>query len=64
MTAESDACTSVEDSSNGLRSAHRAGMRMIAVQRPEFSPAPDALAHTDIVLGGLEELTTEVVVGQ
>lgn len=64
LGVEPDACTAIEDSSNGLRSAHRAGMRLVAVPRPEFPPAPDALAHADVVLGGLDELTAEVIVGQ
>ncbi|WP_395105210.1 HAD family hydrolase [Actinomadura sp. SCN-SB] len=37
-------CVAIEDSGNGLRSAHAAGMRVIAVPRPRHPPAPDALA--------------------
>ena len=54
-------CAAVEDSSNGLRSAHAAGMRVIAVPHPRYPPAPDALALAAYVAGGLEELTTDRV---
>lgn len=56
-------CTAVEDSTNGLLSAHAAGMRVIADPRPEFPPAPDALARAAVVIGSLDELTPEVVTG-
>ena len=54
-------CVAIEDSSNGLRSARAAGLRVIAVPRPEYPPDPDALAGADRVLGGLPELTPAVV---
>jgi HAD superfamily hydrolase (TIGR01509 family) len=54
----------VEDSSNGLRAAHAAGMRVIAVPNPHFPPAPDALALADARIESLDELTEEVVAGK
>ncbi len=54
-------CVAVEDSSNGLRSADAAGMRVIAVPHPRYPPAPDALALAAYVAGDLEELTVERV---
>jgi HAD superfamily hydrolase (TIGR01509 family) len=54
-------CAAVEDSSNGLRSAAAAGMAVIAVPRPEYPPAPDALALARLVLGSLTELTVAAV---
>ncbi len=51
----------VEDSSNGLRSAAAAGLRVIAVPRPQYPPDPDALAAASLVLPGLAELTTGAV---
>jgi HAD superfamily hydrolase (TIGR01509 family) len=54
-------CVGVEDSSNGLRSARAAGLRVIAVPRPEYPPDPDALAGADRVLAGLSELTPAMV---
>jgi HAD superfamily hydrolase (TIGR01509 family) len=50
------ACVAVEDSSNGLRSAHAAGMRVVAVPHPAYPPQPDALALADRVVTGLDDL--------
>jgi HAD superfamily hydrolase (TIGR01509 family) len=58
---ESGRCAAVEDSTNGLRSAHAAGCRLIAVPRPEFPPEPDALALAARTLGSLDELTVAMV---
>jgi HAD superfamily hydrolase (TIGR01509 family) len=55
-------CVAVEDSSNGLRSAAAAGYAaVIAVPHAKYPPAPDALDKARLVLGGLDELTTEAV---
>ncbi|HEY1573676.1 MAG TPA: HAD family phosphatase [Pseudonocardiaceae bacterium] len=54
-------CAAVEDSSNGLRAATAAGMRVIAVPRPAHPPAPDALSGASIVLRDLTELTPDVL---
>jgi HAD superfamily hydrolase (TIGR01509 family) len=56
-------CAAVEDSTNGLLSAHAAGMRVIAVPDPRYPPEPEALALADVKLNSLEELTPEVVEG-
>jgi HAD superfamily hydrolase (TIGR01509 family) len=53
----------VEDSSNGLRSAAAAGLAVIAVPRPEYPPAADALKAARVVLDTLGELTPDVVAG-
>jgi HAD superfamily hydrolase (TIGR01509 family) len=54
-------CAAVEDSSNGLRAAHAAGMRVLAFPNVHYPPAADALALADVVLTSLEELTPELV---
>jgi HAD superfamily hydrolase (TIGR01509 family) len=54
-------CAAVEDSSNGLRSAHAAGMVVIAAPNHAFPPAPDALALARIVVDGLRDVTPELV---
>jgi HAD superfamily hydrolase (TIGR01509 family) len=46
----------VEDSHNGILSAHNAGMRVIAIPNPAFPPGDDALAVADRVLNSIEEL--------
>jgi HAD superfamily hydrolase (TIGR01509 family) len=55
------ASAAVEDSSNGLRSAAAAGLTVIAVPRPEYPPAEDAIKRARVVLGSLTSLTPEVV---
>jgi HAD superfamily hydrolase (TIGR01509 family) len=57
-------CAAVEDSSNGLRSAAAAGLRVIAIPRPQYPPDPDALAQTNLVLTSLDDLTPEAVAAQ
>jgi HAD superfamily hydrolase (TIGR01509 family) len=56
-------CTAVEDSSNGLRAAHAAGMRVLALPNAHYPPAPDALALADAVLSSPDELTPATVDG-
>lgn len=56
-------CVAVEDSTAGLRAAHGAGLRVIAVPEPDFPPSRAALALADATLGSLEGLTVELVEG-
>ena len=58
-----EAATAVEDSSNGMRAAAAAGMRVVAIPHPAFPPAPDALALAHVVLGGPDELDAAAVLG-
>jgi HAD superfamily hydrolase (TIGR01509 family) len=53
----------IEDSSNGIRAAHAAGMRVIALPNAHYPPAPDALALADAVVASPDELTPELVRG-
>ena len=55
------ACAAVEDSSNGLRAAHAAGMIVIATPNHAFPPAPDALALARVVVDGIRDVTPELV---
>ena len=54
----------VEDSANGIRSAHAAGLRTIAIPNPHFPPEADALGLADAVLPGLDALTGDLVEGR
>jgi len=54
-------CAAIEDSSNGLRAAAAAGCQVIAIPRPEYPPAQDALKTARLVLRDLTELTPDVV---
>ncbi|MFD0683701.1 HAD family hydrolase [Actinomadura fibrosa] len=56
-------CVAIEDSSNGLRSAHAAGMQVIAIPRPAHPPAPDALALASFVADDLDALTPDLIDG-
>ena len=53
----------VEDSHNGILSARAAGMMVLAVPNHEFPPDPEALGQADAVLGNLDQLTIDAVVG-
>jgi HAD superfamily hydrolase (TIGR01509 family) len=53
----------IEDSSNGLRSASAARLRVIAVPNANYPPQDDALALADIVVHSLDDLTTDLVAG-
>jgi HAD superfamily hydrolase (TIGR01509 family) len=57
------ACVAVEDSSNGVRSAAAAGMRVIAVPGERYPLAADAKDAAGLVLAGLDELTAAAVEG-
>ena len=61
LGVEPTTCAAVEDSSNGIRSAHAAGMRVLAIPNRHYPPSEDALALADVVLRSLDELTPERV---
>ena len=58
---EASACVAIEDSTNGVRSAHAAGMAVVAVPNKDFPPEPDALDLADVKLESLTEVTPETV---
>ncbi len=51
----------IEDSANGMRSAHAAGLRLVVVPQPAFPQPNDALALADVVLDNLDDLTVDLV---
>jgi HAD superfamily hydrolase (TIGR01509 family) len=53
----------VEDSSNGLRAAHAAGLVVVALPHDAFPPAPDALALAAVRVHALAELTPRILDG-
>jgi HAD superfamily hydrolase (TIGR01509 family) len=57
LGVDADRCAAVEDSTNGLRAAAAAGMKVVALPNREFPPAPDALALASVVLESLDELS-------
>ncbi|MEU7612392.1 HAD family phosphatase [Micromonospora sp. NPDC049204] len=54
-------CVAVEDSSNGVRSAAAAGMRVVAVPHGSYPLDPDAARLAVVTLGAIGELTPELV---
>ncbi len=54
-------CAAVEDSSNGILSAHAAGMRVVAIPNRTFPPSDDALRAADAVVPSLQDLHQEVI---
>jgi HAD superfamily hydrolase (TIGR01509 family) len=58
---EPAACVAIEDSSNGLRAAVAARMRVIAVPNPHYPPDADALALAAATVRTPGELTAELV---
>jgi HAD superfamily hydrolase (TIGR01509 family) len=53
----------IEDSRNGIRSAHAAGLRVVAIPNAHFPPDADSLALADLVLDSLADLTPEAAAG-
>jgi HAD superfamily hydrolase (TIGR01509 family) len=49
-------CAAVEDSGNGIRAAHAAGMRVVAIPNRRYPPGPEALALADRLLSSADEL--------
>jgi HAD superfamily hydrolase (TIGR01509 family) len=54
-------CAAIEDSANGIRAAHAAGMRVITIPNRRYPPAADALELADAALASITELSPEVV---
>jgi HAD superfamily hydrolase (TIGR01509 family) len=61
LGADPTRCAAVEDSTNGIRSGHAAGMVVIAVPNRDFPPDRDALELAAVVLDSVAQLTAEVV---
>ena len=61
LEVEPASCVAIEDSSNGLRSAHAAGMTVIAVPNAHYQPEPDALELAAASVEVVGEITPELV---
>jgi HAD superfamily hydrolase (TIGR01509 family) len=59
LSVAPECCAAIEDSANGIRSAHAAGMRVLAIPNRRYPPPALALAHATI--GTLAELTVKAV---
>jgi HAD superfamily hydrolase (TIGR01509 family) len=56
-------CAAIEDSSNGVRSAHTAGAMVVAIPHPRYPLASDARAAVWLLLDDLSDLTEQVLLG-
>lgn len=54
-------CVAIEDSSNGVRSAAAAGMRVVAIPHTDYPLDPDAQAQVTRTLPSVTDLSREVV---
>jgi HAD superfamily hydrolase (TIGR01509 family) len=61
LHAEPERCVAVEDSSNGIRAAAAAGMAVIAIPNEHYPPEADALELAAVTIGGVRELTPELI---
>jgi HAD superfamily hydrolase (TIGR01509 family) len=61
LVVEPARAAAVEDSRSGIRSAHAAGMRVIAIPNAHYPPDPETLGLADSVLSSLEELDANAV---
>jgi len=61
LDLETERIAAIEDSANGIRSAHAARMSVVAIPNRRYVPPADALALADLVLDSLAELTPGAV---
>jgi HAD superfamily hydrolase (TIGR01509 family) len=61
LGVEPHRAVAIEDSANGIRSAHAAGMHVVAIPNHAFPPPPDVLALAAVVLDSIEELDPDAV---
>jgi HAD superfamily hydrolase (TIGR01509 family) len=63
LSVAARACAAIEDSANGIRAAHAAGMRVVAIPNRRYPPSKEALELADEVLPALGALTPSLVLG-
>jgi len=61
LGVEPSRTVAIEDSANGIRSAHAAGMHVVAIPNRAFPPLADVLALATVVLESIKELDPEVI---
>jgi HAD superfamily hydrolase (TIGR01509 family) len=61
LGVDPERCAAIEDSANGIRAAHAARMRVIAIPNSRYPPPDDAIALADATIDSLAKLTVTVV---
>jgi HAD superfamily hydrolase (TIGR01509 family) len=61
LGVEPSRCAAIEDSHGGIRSAHNAGMRVVAIPNPAYPPDDEALGLAAVTLASIRELEPSVV---
>ena len=54
-------CAAIEDSGNGIRAAHAAGMRVVAIPNRRYPPPAEALELADLALDSLGDLAADAI---
>ncbi len=54
-------CWAVEDSTNGIRSALAAGMRVVVVPNPDYPPHPDAVGEAHLIVTAVAGLSPDLL---
>jgi HAD superfamily hydrolase (TIGR01509 family) len=52
-------CVAIEDSGNGIRAAHSAGVRVIAIPNRRYPPSDETLELAQVVLVSIDDVTAE-----
>jgi HAD superfamily hydrolase (TIGR01509 family) len=61
LGVDSSRSVAIEDSAGGIRSAHAAGMHVVAIPNRAFPPPAEVLALADVVLESIGELRPEKI---
>jgi HAD superfamily hydrolase (TIGR01509 family) len=61
LEVEPSQTVAIEDSASGIRSAHAAGMHVVAIPNRAFPPPADVLALAAVVLESIKELDPKVI---
>lgn len=61
LGVEATRCAAIEDSASGIRSAHAAGMLVVAIPNPDFPPPDEVVGLAAVKLDSIKELEPETI---